>query len=174
MTTWQTDICDTQDLALKALGALFNRYAAPVKVKNTDLEVVYCPVEDESDELPEETAPERSPYWQELTRLTNSLARMGYFTTSGEFEYEDKTWRVTCRRNKKTYTPPCSSGVAMVTPPKRAEGTIQDPDAFPAPTLGESVAVVRNYSAGRETVVRGGAVQITDLPAMTVITVWKE
>lgn len=45
---------------------------------------------------------------------------------------------------------------------------------FQAPTLGETSVVVRNYSAGRETVIRGGAVQVTDLPAMTVITVWKE
>ena len=45
---------------------------------------------------------------------------------------------------------------------------------FKIPTIGETVAVVRNYSAGRETVIRGGAVQVTDLPAMTVITVWKE
>ena len=44
---------------------------------------------------------------------------------------------------------------------------------FKIPTMGETVAVVRNYSAGRETIVRGGAVQVTDLPAMTVITVWK-
>lgn len=45
---------------------------------------------------------------------------------------------------------------------------------FKIPTTGETVAVVRNYSAGCETIVRGGAVQVTDLPAMTVITVWKE
>ena len=45
---------------------------------------------------------------------------------------------------------------------------------FQVPTLGETVAVVRNYSAGRETIIRGGAVQVTDLPAMTVITIWKD
>ena len=44
---------------------------------------------------------------------------------------------------------------------------------FKIPTIGETVAVVRNYSAGRETIVRGRAVQVIDLPAMTVITVWK-
>jgi hypothetical protein len=45
---------------------------------------------------------------------------------------------------------------------------------FKTPTIGETVAVIRNYSAGRETIVRGGAVQVTDLPAMTVITIWKD
>ena len=45
---------------------------------------------------------------------------------------------------------------------------------FKIPTIGETVAVVRTYSAGRETIVRGGAVQVTDLPAMTVITIWKD
>lgn len=59
-------------------------------------------------------------------------------------------------------------------PPKYAERTSNELDAFEIPTIGETSAVVRNYTAGRETVVRGGAVQVTDLPAMTVITVWKE
>ena len=45
---------------------------------------------------------------------------------------------------------------------------------FKVPTVGETSVVVRHYSTGRETVVRGGAVQVVDLPAMTVITVWKE
>lgn len=45
---------------------------------------------------------------------------------------------------------------------------------FKIPTVGETSVVVRNYTAGRETIIRGGAVQVTDLPAMTVITVWKE
>ena len=45
---------------------------------------------------------------------------------------------------------------------------------FKSPTLGETSVIVRNYSAGRETVIRGGAVQVTNLPAMTVITVWRE
>ena len=59
-------------------------------------------------------------------------------------------------------------------PPKYAERTTNEPDAFKTPTLGETSVVVRNYTAGRETIVRGGAAQVTDLPAMTVITVWKE
>ena len=50
---------------------------------------------------------------------------------------------------------------------------MEDTD-FKFPVIGETVAVVRNYAAGRETIVRGGAVQVTDLPAMTVITVWKD
>lgn len=45
---------------------------------------------------------------------------------------------------------------------------------FKVPTVGETAVVVRHYSTGRETVIRGGAVQVVDLPAMTVITVWKE
>lgn len=50
---------------------------------------------------------------------------------------------------------------------------MEDTD-FKVPAIGETVAVVRNCTAGRETIIRGGAVQVTDLPAMTVITVWKE
>ena len=45
---------------------------------------------------------------------------------------------------------------------------------FETPTVGETTVAVRNYSVGRETIVRGGAVQVTDLPAMTVITIWKD
>lgn len=45
---------------------------------------------------------------------------------------------------------------------------------FKVPAVGETSVVVRHYSTGRETVVRGGAVQVVDLPAMTVITVWKD
>ena len=45
---------------------------------------------------------------------------------------------------------------------------------FKSPTVGETVAIVRNRTAGRETIVRGGAVQVIELPAMTVITVWKD
>lgn len=45
---------------------------------------------------------------------------------------------------------------------------------FKTPTVGETVAIVRSCTVGRETIVRGGAVQVTELPAMTVITVWKD
>lgn len=55
-----------------------------------------------------------------------------------------------------------------------AECTSNELDTFKTPTLGETSVVVRNYTAGRETIIRGGAVQVTDLPVMTVITVWKE
>lgn len=58
----------------------------------------------------------------------------------------------------------CAVGGLMIT---------RDKD-FKTPAVGETSVVVRNYTAGRETIIRGGAVQVTDLPAMTVITVWKE
>lgn len=45
---------------------------------------------------------------------------------------------------------------------------------FSAPTVGETTVVVRHYPTGRETVVQGGAVQVTELQALTVITVWKD
>lgn len=45
---------------------------------------------------------------------------------------------------------------------------------FKQPAIGESTVVVRHYPTGRETVTRGSAVQVTELPGMTVITVWKD
>lgn len=45
---------------------------------------------------------------------------------------------------------------------------------FERPVIGETAVVVRHYPTGRETVSRGSAVQVTELPAMTVITVWKD
>lgn len=45
---------------------------------------------------------------------------------------------------------------------------------FKTPAIGETTVVVRHYPTGRETVVQGGAVQVTELQALTVITVWKD
>lgn len=45
---------------------------------------------------------------------------------------------------------------------------------FRAPTIGETTAVVRHYPTGCETVVQGSAVQVTELQALTVITIWKD
>lgn len=45
---------------------------------------------------------------------------------------------------------------------------------FRAPAIGETTVVVRHYPTGRETVVQGCAVQVTELQALTVITVWKD
>ena len=45
---------------------------------------------------------------------------------------------------------------------------------FETPTVGETTVVIRHYPTGRETVVKGGAVQVTELQALTVITVWKD
>lgn len=45
---------------------------------------------------------------------------------------------------------------------------------FGTPTMGETTVVIRHYPTGRETVVKGGAVQVTELQALTVITIWKD
>lgn len=45
---------------------------------------------------------------------------------------------------------------------------------FRVPTMGETTVVVSHHPTGRETVVQGGAVQVTELQALTVITVWKD
>lgn len=45
---------------------------------------------------------------------------------------------------------------------------------FETPAIGETTVVIRHYPTGRETVVKGGAVQVTELQALTVITVWKD
>ena len=47
-------------------------------------------------------------------------------------------------------------------------------ETFRVPSVGETTVVVSHRPTGRETVVRGGAVQVTELQALTVITVWKD
>lgn len=47
-------------------------------------------------------------------------------------------------------------------------------ETFRVPAIGATTVVVRHYPTGRETVVQGGAVQVTELQALTVITVWKD
>ena len=47
-------------------------------------------------------------------------------------------------------------------------------ETFRVPAVGETTVTVRHHPTGRETAVQGGAVQVTELQALTVITVWKD
>lgn len=102
----------------------------------------------------------------EAQMLREGLDRYERFT--GKTIYHDrfwkhgKPWRVILHRHED------------LAPLKRIEEGCRGLRAFGAPTVGATSVVVRNYNAGRETVIRGAAVQVTDFAAMTVITVWKE
>ena len=92
-----------------------------------------------------------------------------YERVTGKTGYVDRFWR-----RSKPWRVIVRALKPEPVPPKYAECTGNEPDAFKTTTLGDTSVAIRNYSAGRETIVRGGGVQVTDLPAMTVITVWKD
>ena len=163
MTTWQTDQVDIPQPISNQLGAkLVERVKVATRYVSADLEVRVAPEhilypEYETQALPLDEAQEILKGLDHYERVTG---KTGYVD---RFWRRSKPWRVIVRALKPEPVPP-----------KYAECTSNEPNAFKTTTIGETVAVVRNYSAGRETIVRGGAVQVTDLPAMTVITVWKE
>ena len=163
MTTWQTDQVDIPQPISNQLGAkLVERVKVATRYVSADLEVRVAPEhilypEYETQALPLDEAQEILKGLDHYERVTG---KTGYVD---RFWRRSKPWRVIVRALKPEPVPP-----------KCAECTSNEPNAFKTTTIGETVAVVRNYSAGRETIVRGGAVQVTDLPAMTVITVWKE
>lgn len=146
----------------KVLGAkLVDRVKVATRYVSADLEVRVAPEhilypDYETQALPLDEAQEILKGLDHYERVTG---KTGYVD---RFWRRSKPWRVIVRALKPEPVPP-----------KYAECTRNEPDAFKTTTIGETVAVVRNYSEGRETIVRGGAVQVTDLPAMTVITVWK-
>lgn len=158
MTTWQMDQADIPQAISNPLGAkLVERVKVATRYVSADLEVWVAPEhilypDYETQALPLDEAQEILKGLDHYERVTG---KTGYVD---RFWRRSKPWRVIVRALK----------------PKYAECTSNEPDAFKTATIGETVAVIRNYSAGRETIVRGGAVQVTDLPAMTVITIWKD
>ena len=161
MTGWQTDIVDTQRKALAALEKLLDPYDHPVVLEARGL-VVWLEPSGATTDTPTHylRAPVETSAWREVVRLTDSLARMGYFTTRGYVSRNGVKWAVTCRRSREGYVAPALGGVSV------------DRKNFETPTIGETTVVVRHHPTGRETVVQGGAVQVTELQALTVITVW--
>ena len=110
MTTWQTDIIDTEKLALDALRQLFRPYGRPVSMAADGLEIWFEPfcITDRPNPGPV-PAPTESEAWHTTARLTASLARMGQFVTRGIVWYEDVKWSVTCRRGRQEYVRPTQS-----------------------------------------------------------------
>lgn len=163
MTTWQTDRPDIPQAISNPLGAkLVERVKVATRYVSADLEVRVAPEHIlypnyETQALPLDEAQEILKGLDHYERVTG---KTGYVD---RFWRRSKPWRVIVRALKPEPVPP-----------KYAECTSNEPDAFKTTTLGDTSVVIRNYSAGRETIVRGGGVQVTDLPAMTVITVWKD
>ena len=163
MTTWQMDQADIPQAISNPLGAkLVERVKVATRYVSADLEVRVAPEhilypDYETQALPLDEAQEILKGLDHYERVTG---KTGYVD---RFWRRSKPWRVIVRALK-----------SEPVPPKHAERTNNEIDAFKNPTIGDTTAIVRNYSAGRETIIRGGAVQVTDLPAMTVITVWKE
>lgn len=163
MTTWQMDQTDTPQVISNPLGEkLVERVKVATRYVSADLEVRVAPEhilypDYEAQALPLDEAQEILKGLDHYERVTG---KTGYVD---RFWRRSKPWRVIVRRLRPEPVPP-----------KYTECTNNEPDAFKTTSIGETVAVIRNYSAGRETIVRGGAVQVTDLPAMTVITVWKD
>ena len=158
MTTWQMDQADIPQAISNQLGAkLVERVKVATRYVSTGLEVRVAPEhildpDYETQALPLDEAQEILKGLDHYERVTG---KTGYV---GRFWRRSKPWRVIVRALKPEY----------------AERTNNEIDAFENPTSGDTTAIVRNYTAGRETIIRGGAVQVTDLPAMTVITVWKD
>lgn len=163
MTTWQTDQADIPQPVSNQLGAkLVERVKVATRYVSADLEVRVAP----EHILYPDYVPQALPL-DEARVILEGMER--YERRTAKTVYEDRFWR-----RSKPWRVIIRALKSVPVPPKYAERTSNELDAFKIPTIGETSAVVRNYTAGRETVVRGGAVQVTDLPAMTVITVWKE
>lgn len=163
MTTWQTDQADIPQPVSNQLGTkLVERVKVATRYVSVDLEVrvapehILCP-DYETQALP----------LDEARVIREGMER--YEQRTDETVYEDRFWR-----RSKPWRVIIRALKTDPVPPKYAERTSNELDALKTPTPGETSVVVRNYTAGRETIIRGGAVQVTDLPAMTVITVWKE
>lgn len=163
MTTWQTDQADIPRPVSNQLGAkLVERVKVATRYVSVDLEVRVAPEHILYPDYETQALP-----LDEARVILEGMAR--YERRTDKTVYEDRFWR-----RSKPWRVIVRALKSSPVPPKYAERTSNELEAFKIPTIGETSAVVRNYTAGRETIVRGGAVQVTDLPAMTVITVWKE
>lgn len=163
MTTWQTDQADTPQPVSNQLGAkLVERVKVATRYVSADLEVRVAPEHILGPDYETQALP-----LDEARVILEGMER--YERCTDKTVYEDRFWR-----HSKPWRVIVRALKSGPVPPKNAECTGNEPDTFNTPTLGETSVVVRNYTAGRETIIRGGVVQVTDLPAMTVITVWKE
>ena len=110
MTTWQNDIADTQRKALAALEKLLELYDSPVILEARGLVVQFEPAGVTTDTPTHYLhAPIETSAWREVVRLTDSLARMGYFTTRGCVSRNGAKWAVTSHRSREGYVPPTQS-----------------------------------------------------------------
>ena len=163
MTTWQTDQADIPQPVSNQLGAkLVERVKVATRYVSADLEVRVAPEHILYPDYETQALP-----LDEAQAILEGMER--YERRTDKTVYEDRFWR-----HSKPWRVIIRALKSNPVPPKYAEHTSNERGEFKIPTVGETSAVVRNYTAGRETIVRGGAVQVTDLPAMTVITVWKE
>lgn len=110
MTVWQTDIVDTQRKTLAVLEKLLEPYDRPVFLEARGLVVWFEPAGVTTDTPTHDLyAPVETSAWREVVRLTDSLARMGYFTTRGYVSRNGVKWAVTCRRSREGYVAPTQS-----------------------------------------------------------------
>lgn len=106
MTIWQTDIVDSQRKALAALEKLLDLYNRPVILEADGLAVWFEPYGATASTVTHHMpAPTETDAWRDAVRLTDSLARMGYFTTRGDANHKGQKWAITCRRGKEGYVP---------------------------------------------------------------------
>lgn len=106
MTVWQTDIVDSQRKALAALEKLLDLYDRPVILEASGIAVWLEPYgATASTATHHAPAPTDTGVWRDVVRLTDSLARMGYFTTRGDVSHKGQKWVITCRRSKEGYVP---------------------------------------------------------------------
>ena len=110
MTFWQNDVINTHRLALAALEKLLELYVRPTILEANGLVVWFEP----SGATPNTVthyapAPVETDAWRDVVRLTDSLARMGYFTTRDEVGRGGEKWVVTCHRTRENYAQPTQS-----------------------------------------------------------------
>lgn len=110
MTFYQTDIVDTQRKALVALEKLLELYDQPTILEADGLVVWFNPSGATPDTVTHHApAPVETDAWRDVARLTDSLARMGYFTTRDEVGRGGEKWVVTCHRSREKYARPMQS-----------------------------------------------------------------
>lgn len=106
MTVWQTDIVDSQRKVLAALEKLLDLYDRPAILEAGGIVVWLEPYGTTPSTVTHHApAPTETDAWRDVVRLTDSLARMGYFTTCGDVSHKGQKWVITCRRSREGYVP---------------------------------------------------------------------
>ena len=172
MTTWQQDAVDATTPLNRAFEALLVDVKVVTRYIGSECTVTLRPEGPDDDPEVPIVCEVRNPAGRAWKKLVEAYQTMQRFDGSKNYSsryYHPRAphgvWRVSVE-------PTDVAELGRASTPKRpAESTKNE---FSAPPIGETTAVVRHYETGRETVVRGGAVQVNELPAMTVITVWKD